>query len=393
MESRGRKVLKRVFPAIILRYISAEMAKAFSLTLAVVTLVWVFVFTLQLVRHNIVAPKQFVIVVPLFAVVSLAYTLPIAVLFGVSIAYGRLSADNEIRAMAWNGVHLAWTVLPAAAIAVLATALSLYVNTSAVPSALRMTNRLVTSDIIDAAGREFAAACRAGEAVKFSNISMRMEGFDLASNTATGVSILIAEKEEGWKVTYNLTADAARVVKGKAPGAVEFSPSPDRPDSQKRFISFIFVNGVIQEYDPDARMALSAKAPAPPVAIDVSHDVNRRRLKDLNWRELADLSRTDERPSVKNKARTLLFERIALGVSPFFFALVAAPMAMVARWKHMLTSFLPSLVIAAAVYYPLVMWAKVQGEAGSLDPALWMFAGNALMLVLSAVLMVIVLRR
>ena len=242
-------------------------------------------------RQSIVAPKQFVIVVPLFAVVSLAYTLPIAVLFGVSIAYGRLSADNEIRAMAWNGVHLGWTVLPAAAIAVLATGVSLYVNTSAVPSALRITKRLVTSDIIDAAGREFAAASQAGEAVKFSNISMRMQAFDPATNTATGVSIMIAEKAEGWKVTHNLVADAARVVEGKAPGAVEFSPLPDRPDSEKRFISFIFVNGVIQEYDPDARMALSAKAPAPAVAIDVSEDVNRRRLKELDWHELAELSK------------------------------------------------------------------------------------------------------
>jgi len=369
------------------------MAKAFSLTLAIVTLVWVFVFTLQLVRHNVVAPKQFVIVVPLFGVVSLAYTLPIATLFGVSIAYGRLSADNEIRAMAWNGVHLAWTVLPAAAIAVLTTAVSLYVNTEAVPSALRTSKRLVTSNIIDAVERKFIAASHVGEAVEFLNVSMRMEGFDQESDTATGVSIMIADQEEDWKVTYNLTADAARIVEGRAPGAVEFGASSDRPASEKRFISFIFVNGVIQEYDPEARMALSAKAPAPAVAIDVSEDVNRRKLKELDWRELADLARTGQSPSEKNKAKTLLFERVALGMSPFFFALVAAPMAMVARWKHTLTSFLPSLVIAAAVYYPLVMWAKVQGEAGSLDPALWMFAGNALMLVLSAVLMVIVLRR
>ena len=59
----------------------------------------------------------------------------------------------------------------------------------------------------------------------------------------------------------------------------------------------------------------------------------------------------------------------------------------------MLTAFLPSLVIAAAVYYPLVMWAKVQGEAGTVDPLYGMFAGNAVMLVVSGVLTLIVLRR
>ena len=92
------------------------MARTVSLTLVVVTLLWVFVITLQLVRHHAVSPRVFAMVVPLLTVISLAYTLPIAILFGVSITYGRLSAENEFRAMAWNGVHLGWMILPAAAI-------------------------------------------------------------------------------------------------------------------------------------------------------------------------------------------------------------------------------------------------------------------------------------
>jgi len=369
------------------------MARAFSLTLAVVTLLWVFVFTLQLVRRHVVGPMQFLIVLPLSTVVSLAYTLPIAVLFGVSIAYGRLSADNEIRALAWNGVHLGWTILPAAAIAVAATAVSLYVNVEAVPAALHISKKVVTANLMDAVEREFIAASQMGKAVELANISMRMEGYDPQTHTATGVNIMIAEKKEGWKVTYNLTADAARIVEGKAQGALELSPDPDRAESRRRFVSFVFVNGVIQEYDPKARMALSAKAPAPPVAVDMAGEIEGVELKELGWEGLSRLAAESDSPSERNKARTLLYERIALGMSPFFFALLGAPMAMVARWKHTLTSFLPSLVIAAAVYYPLVMWAKVQGEAGSLDPALWMFAGNAVMLVLSAAVMLIVFRR
>jgi hypothetical protein len=204
---------------------------------------------------------------------------------------------------------------------------------------------------------------------------------------------MIVDAEKHWKVTLSLNADAARIVEGKVPGALEFAPSRDKPESQGRFISFIFSNGVIEEFDPEANLTLSARAPAPPVAVDVSGGVGEPALKELSWRELAELAGGSATAGRRNEARTLLCERVAFGMSPFFFALMAAPMAMVARWKHALTSFLPSLVIAACVYYPLAMWAKVQGESGSLDPVYGMFAGNALMLVVSAVLMVVVLRR
>ncbi|MHC4712449.1 MAG: LptF/LptG family permease [Planctomycetota bacterium] len=398
--------MKKVFPKTIIRYISAEMAKALLLTLVVVTLLWVFVFTLQLMRHYAVSPRQFVLIVPLFAVVSLAYTLPIAILFGTSIAYGRMSADNEIRAMAWNGVHMGWTMMPAAAVAVAASAVSLYVNIEAVPAALRNKEEIVTSSVMNAVRREFALAAQTGEAVVFDQFSISLQGFDADTDTATGVSIIIADTTEEewreWRVTWSLNADEARIVEGKEPGALEIerrppkgfetAPDGDKGESQRRFISFTFTNGFIQKWDPE-NLALATKAPAPPVAIDVSAGIGQTELKQMGWDELREAVKNSPGGPERDKARTLLWERIALGLSPFFFALVAAPMAMVARWKHTLTSFLPSLVVAAAVYYPLIMWAKVQGEEGALNPAYGMFAGNAFMLLLSASLIIHVLRR
>ena len=44
--------MKKGFPKTLLRYVSGEMARTVSLTLVVVTLLWVFVITLQLVRHH-----------------------------------------------------------------------------------------------------------------------------------------------------------------------------------------------------------------------------------------------------------------------------------------------------------------------------------------------------
>lgn len=372
------------------------MAKALSMTLAIVTLLWVFVFTLQLVRHYAVSPRQILLVVPLFAVVSLAYTLPVAILFGTSIAYGRMSADNEIRAMAWNGMHVGWTMVPAAAVAVAATAVSLYINVEAVPAALRSKEEIVTSSVMNMVRREFALAAQTGEAVLYDPVSVSLEGFDPETDTATGLSIIIASTREqwkDWKVTWSLNADAAHIVEGKAPGALEITMDRDKPESERRYISFIFTDGFIQEWDPEANLALTAKAPAPPVAVDLSMDIGQTELKQMGLGDLCRAARDSTDSEARNKAKTLLWERVALGFSPLFFGLVAAPMAMIARWKHTLTSFLPSLIVAAAVYYPLIMWAKVQGEAGTLNPACGMFAGNAVMLVLSFSLVVYVLRK
>ena len=97
--------------------------------------------------------------------------------------------------------------------------------------------------------------------------------------------------------------------------------------------------------------------------------------------------------NARREARTLLYQRVALGVSPLFFAILAVPMAMLARWKHALTSFLPSLIIVVVFYYPLVMVAKVQGQSGAWDPLYGMFAGNAALLIMGAAVTFVLTRR
>ncbi|MCD6405959.1 MAG: LptF/LptG family permease [Planctomycetes bacterium] len=381
------------FPRTIIKYITGQMTRAFLMTLSIVTVLWVFVFTLQLVRHRIIGPKQLLFVIPLLTVVSLSYTLPIAVLFGVSVAYGRMSTENEIRAMAWNGVHLGWAMLPAAGVALVATALSLYVNTYVAPAALRTRDRVVAVHVIDAVDRNLLHAARSQEPLELDSVrtSVYLKGYDRPTHTMKGVTIIVADDK--WHSTRRIDADSARIVDGKVPGALEFRPDADRPESKRQFVTFVFANGYITRFNPESKMALRDRAVIPSVAIDISEDVDRVDFKSLSLGKLAEFARTAHKQSQRNKAGTLVYQRIALGLSPLFFALVAAPMAMVARWKHTLTAFLPSLCMAVVVYYPLVMWAKVQGEAGSLDPLYGMFAGNAVMLVISVVLILVVLRR
>lgn len=385
--------MRTAFPRTIVKYIAGQMTRSFLMTLSVVTLLWVFVFTLQLMRHRIVGPKQLLLVIPLLTVVSLSYTLPIAVLFGVSVAYGRMSTENEIRAMAWNGVHLGWAMLPAAGVALVATALSLYVNAYVAPAALRTRDRIVAVHVIDAVDRNLLHAAESQEPLDLDSArtSVYLKGYDRTTHTMKGVTIIVADAQ--WHSTRRIDADSATIVDGKLPGALEFQPNTNRPESKRHFVTFVFAHGYITRFDPESKMALRDRAVIPSVAIDISEDVDRVDFKSLSLGKLAEFARTARKKSQRNKAGTIVYQRIALGLSPLFFALVAAPMAMVVRWKHTLTAFLPSLCMAVMVYYPLVMWAKTQCEAGNINPLYGMFTGNAVMLAISVVLTVIVLRR
>jgi len=385
--------VRKGFPSTIIRYITGQVIKTFLLTVSIVTVLWVFVAALQLMRHHHVGPVQFLVAVPLLAVASLAYTLPLGVLFSVSVAYGRMSAENEISAMAWNGVHLGWAMTPALGVALAATAASLYLNTEVVPAAMRARDAVVSVGLMDAVDRNLLYAAQSQEPIKLGHgrVSMSLDSYDPERREMGGVTIIVAD--EDWRPTRRIDPDSARLVEGKEPGALEFKRYEELPESERHYITIVFGGGEVTEFDPASGMAIKTRALVPSIAVDLARTAEEIDVDNLSLSALVELAGSPGEESRRNEARTVLCERVALGLSPFFFGLMAAPMAMVVRWKHTLTSFLPSLMVAVLVYYPAIMWARVQGEEGTLDPFYTMAAGNGVVLLVGLVLTVVVLRK
>ena len=69
----------------------------------------------------------------LYIPVLLGYTLPIACLISVIIAFSRLSSDNEILALRASGVFLGRLLMPLITFGVVLSLLSFYVNSQVVP--------------------------------------------------------------------------------------------------------------------------------------------------------------------------------------------------------------------------------------------------------------------
>ncbi len=66
---------------------------------------------------------------------SLIFTIPWGLLTGILLVFGRLSADNELIAWRSNGVSVTRICLPLAGLALVCTAISLWLNVQVAPAA------------------------------------------------------------------------------------------------------------------------------------------------------------------------------------------------------------------------------------------------------------------
>jgi lipopolysaccharide export system permease protein len=129
------------------RYILRLLARNFLLVLALLTgLVFLFLLGKSLGRHDwtlsLIASR-----LPFGLLVAVGLSIPVSLLVGTLLTYGRLSADNEILAMRMGGIHPVHILLPAAILGLLTTGLSLYLSGSVLPDATVRVTALTRDDL------------------------------------------------------------------------------------------------------------------------------------------------------------------------------------------------------------------------------------------------------
>ncbi|MDP2652933.1 MAG: LptF/LptG family permease [Candidatus Omnitrophota bacterium] len=123
---------------IIRTYILKECILPFFLALTVLTCIFLLGNLIQL-THLVINKgvsiatigKVFLLTIP----VLLGYTIPIACLVSVILAFSRLSADNEILAMRVNGIYLKSLLIPLFVVGVVLSLFCLILNSNIVPYA------------------------------------------------------------------------------------------------------------------------------------------------------------------------------------------------------------------------------------------------------------------
>ena len=127
-------------------YILRECVLPFFLSLGVLTCVFLLGNLIRLA--NMVINKgislalvggMFLLYIPLL----LSYTLPIACLTTIILAFSRFSADNEILAMRANGIHLKRIILPLFVIGIILSLFSIILNERITPYAHHQQRKLL----------------------------------------------------------------------------------------------------------------------------------------------------------------------------------------------------------------------------------------------------------
>ena len=259
--------MSRGFPAIVLKYITAEFIKTFALTLVIATGTLAFAAFIGFIRHSYgVGPRELLMAVtPLILMHLGPITLPIALLFGASISYGRMSAENEIRAMEWNGIHVGWIILPAVVIAFIASASSLYLSVNISPWSQRRIEELGRTNWRRIVESELIRAVKQGQPIREGDLAIRLKDYKSETSTLLGVQVIRTDKDQ---VVLTIDADSASLSPGIEPGALRIAPEEGKSEKGLVYATVTFSGGKAKQYDPDTG-AMTTEGVPPKVAFAV----------------------------------------------------------------------------------------------------------------------------
>lgn len=290
------------------------------------------------------------------------FTIPMALLLAILLAFGRLSGDSEVTAMKSCGISLYGLLPPPLAFSAIACLACLGVTVYAVPWGNSSFKKL----LID------VAQASAGVVVKekifndaFPGMVIYAESFDQKRQSMGGV---IIHDERNPRQPATIFADAGALLSDPRAHSIEFhlkdgSIHRSSEGSDYRMVDF-------QEYN--LRVALASEGPL---------------IKGESEMTLGELLHPPS-PVEPKQALSMLLEfhsRLALPFSCFVFTLLAMPLGIQNRRSGKASGF--SLSIGVILLYYIALTAfKTLGEKGILAPYLACWAPNLLFLLLAVYL-------
>jgi LPS export ABC transporter permease LptF len=315
------------------------------------------------------------VVLRLLAILT-TYALPIALLFGALVAFGRLGADHEVLAFRSLGISLAQLAAPVLVLAALASGATLWLLQRGEPEARRSVGEIIGE--IAARG----GVIRAGAFTRLDRQGDRMLFVDRRREDGTLEGVLVSDRSDP-KRSFTVLATAGAFLFDRdaavghlvlTDGDVHFDPESQDTDRTQR-IHF-------ERFD---------------YAFDMSRLVTvepeRLRPRDMTREELAAaLAHFDmhgSAPPDSREQRRAAYEvqrhrRVALAFSPLAFALLAVPLGLgigLRRGARSLGALLCAVI--AFGYYVVTNAASTLATDGTLSPALALWLPNLVSVVVA----------
>lgn len=352
-------------------YILKEFWGAFLVSLFVLTFVMILGNLIRLAElivakgvSLLTAGKLFLYLTPFL----FSFILPLAVLSGVLLSLGRLSADNELVAIRACGMSLLRMIMPVIVVGLILALFSVILNNEIIPKS----HHKARQTLMDIGTQNPAAALEAGTFItafdKFILFIYRIEGNKFSN-------IRIYEPQGERKPPRTIIAK-----KG------EFILLPE-----KKILKLKLVDGTSDEInpsDPENFYKLNFKTYF--MNIDFKKGENKKadkKAKDMTLKELRQrIDEFNDKGIDTHPLQTELSKRTALAFSSLVFVLIGAPLAMITRRKEKSIRLGLALLITA-MYYLSMLGCEALGIEGQLTPQAVMFLPNLVFGALGAVLL------
>ena len=297
----------------------------------------------------------------------LSYTVPMAVLTGTLLAFGKLSSDREILAMRASGVSFYAIAAPVLLVGLMISLALVPLNSELVP----WTHYATRQVLVNIGIRNPAAFLEAGTFIKefkpYILFVYQVEGNRLSK-------IRIYEPKEGYP-TRTIVAERGEFI----PRPVErrvllklYQGAADEPDPKdpSKFYKLVFetytMNLVLAEGKDPSTLS--------------------RKPKDMNLDQLREEEKRLEAQGIDSTPLEIEAQRrTAMSFSPLLFILVGLPLGVTTRRAQRSIGFGMSVVVFLG-YYLFLILGQTLSQKGWLPPAPAMWLGNTLLFVTGVIL-------
>ncbi len=345
------------------KYIGREVGSHAILGLAVFTFVF-FVPKLVSLMDLLVRHSGGIGTVLLIFLCSLtpvlAFTIPMAVLVGVLIGLGRLSADSEIVALHASGISLRRLLLPIGAVALGCGLGTLILTFWLSPVAIRTLQSLEQRLLLSQA--PYAIQPRVFDE-RFPHFILYVQDVEAAATRWTGVFLA----SSGQAATTNVTiAQNAQVVADTANNKIELHLG----------------SGSTHEYDPRQPQHYNVTTfGQSEIPIDISSPTAGPKNEAVSDSERSISQLLAESGPHWRDARVEFHRRIAFPAACLVFALLGVPLGVRPRRGGRAAGLILTLVLIGGYYFLFVTGAHM-AQQGSIAPWAGIWAGNIAALIL-----------
>jgi len=351
------------------RYIAREVISHAALGLAVFTFVFFVPQLVRLmeliVRHSGGASTVILLFLCTLPPV-LGFTLPMAVLVGVLIGLGRLSADSEIVALHASGISLRRLLLPIGAVAFAAAIGTLLTTFWLSPASLRTVRRLEIK--LASSQAPFSVQPRVFDE-RFPRFVLYVQDVEAAATRWRGVFLastgdasgLISPRSSGRSQQSAITtAEDALIILGPSKGQIELHLG----------------SGSTHEYDPRSPDQYNVTTfGETDIPIDVSAAVTSQQTTALSIGEQPVQSLLANRGPGWREARVEFERRIAFPAACLVFALMGVPIGVRPRRGGRAAGLILTLILIGGYYFVFVSGDHFAAQ-GRLAPWAGVWAAN-----------------